>query len=47
MKPLKKICHHVNNKIGHPTPIDKKNTNKGNVVAKDANILFYWGHLGI
>ncbi len=35
--------HHVDSKAGHPTPIDRKNTNKGNVMTKLVNILF-WGH---
>jgi hypothetical protein len=43
----KKKCHHIDNTVGHPTCIDIKNTNKGDVVTKVINILFFVDILGI
>jgi translation initiation factor 1 (eIF-1/SUI1) len=43
----KKKCHHVNNKVGQSTPIDRESTNKGNVVTKVANIPFFGDIFGI
>jgi len=45
MKPLKKIkCHHVDNNVGHPTPIDTKKHQQRKCCEQGCQHPFFWEH---